>query len=299
MFGIVYLIQPEEYLGTATYKIGMSASNTSKRIDSYGKQSRVLSIVQCKDPSAIEEKIIHTFTEKFNVERGREYFSGDEEQLMTEFHQCIGTSAFVEPEESSMNAERQERIIELLNGQKICQKLYHLLALLPATWFQSHNNVKQLIFSMRNSNIYKEDLWLPTIKKLLFERYDKYQYEDIVNLSMIQMNARQAKLTLCAIQKYIRSLDENGYRAWHLKYNQTSSRIVFSDENAIPLSFAQDILTKDKLTPAKLSKVHRDIVIKKCNACKSCNKIANKNCCSEYSVSNRSMRMFIMNANIV
>ncbi len=299
MFGIVYLIQPEEYLGTATYKIGMSASNTSKRIDSYGKQSRVLSIVQCKDPSAIEEKIIHTFTEKFNVERGREYFSGDEEQLMTEFHQCIGTSAFVEPEESSMNAERQERIIELLNGQKICQKLYHLLALLPATWFQSHNNVKQLIFSMRNSNIYKEDLWLPTIKKLLFERYDKYQYEDIVNLSMIKLTVRQKRLTLCAIQKYIRSIDEHGYKAWHLKYNKAAARIIFSEGNSIPLTVAQDIFAKTKFTSGMLSKINPKIAIVRCKACKSCNNIANKNCCSEYAASNRSTRSFIMNAAIV
>jgi hypothetical protein len=91
--GILYLIQPVEYIGTSIYKIGCSRDKSLKRCKSgYGEGSKYIVIMDCDDPFTLEGKIKKAFNKKFKLFTGREYFEGDETEMITEFlkiaHSC-------------------------------------------------------------------------------------------------------------------------------------------------------------------------------------------------------------------
>lgn len=56
-FGIVYLIQPGELVGTDRYKIGMSEKKDLSRISKYKKNTRILHLATCINPSKLESAI--------------------------------------------------------------------------------------------------------------------------------------------------------------------------------------------------------------------------------------------------
>lgn len=56
--GIIYFIQPVEYLNTNTYKIGYSSKNNLSRCkNGYGLGTRYISINECNEPLEAEKKI--------------------------------------------------------------------------------------------------------------------------------------------------------------------------------------------------------------------------------------------------
>lgn len=60
-FGIVYFIQPESYLNTNVYKVGMSDKPLIDRIKVYGAYSRVLFLMECNMAYELEQQIISAF----------------------------------------------------------------------------------------------------------------------------------------------------------------------------------------------------------------------------------------------
>ena len=64
MKGIIYLIQPFEFLGTNVYKIGCSKKNNLQRCNSYKKGSRFLSIHECNNPYMIEDYLKKHFNKE-------------------------------------------------------------------------------------------------------------------------------------------------------------------------------------------------------------------------------------------
>lgn len=89
-FGIVYLVQPENYLNTNVYKIGMSDKPLIDRIKSYGSQSRVLFLMECNMAYELEQEIIKAFKQKFKIHKGKEYFEGIEFEMTSVFMQlCV------------------------------------------------------------------------------------------------------------------------------------------------------------------------------------------------------------------
>ena len=72
--GIIYLIQPAEFLNTDIYKIGMSSKETLDRIKSYKKGTRILFIYNCPDPKFFEKSLILLFNKSFDLYKGLEYF---------------------------------------------------------------------------------------------------------------------------------------------------------------------------------------------------------------------------------
>lgn len=91
--GIVYLIQPAELIGTKRYKVGMSNSDNLDRCkNGYLKGSRYLCIMECVNPLDVERKIIQQFIQRFKVIAGREYFEGEESELLRLFFEIVMAS---------------------------------------------------------------------------------------------------------------------------------------------------------------------------------------------------------------
>ena len=87
--GIVYLIQPEELLKTNRYKIGCSTKSDLSRITAYKKNSRYLYIAECINPYILETNIKNTFNNKYTLIAGKEYFEGDEKNIVNDFVKIV------------------------------------------------------------------------------------------------------------------------------------------------------------------------------------------------------------------
>jgi hypothetical protein len=87
--GIVYLIQPEELLQTNRYKIGCSLKNDLSRVCSYKKNSRYLYIAECINPHTLESNIKSSFNNKYTLIAGKEYFEGDEKNIVNDFVKIV------------------------------------------------------------------------------------------------------------------------------------------------------------------------------------------------------------------
>ena len=84
--GIIYLIQPCELIGTNRYKIGMSNNPDLERCkNGYLKGSRYICIMECNCPLEIEKNIKEEFSKKFKLIAGKEYFEGNERDMLESF----------------------------------------------------------------------------------------------------------------------------------------------------------------------------------------------------------------------
>ncbi len=89
-YGIVYLIQPAELVGTGRYKIGCSSKPTLNRcIDGYKNGTRYITVNECFEPMILEQKIIKSFNKKFKLTAGREYFEGNEDDMFFQFMKLV------------------------------------------------------------------------------------------------------------------------------------------------------------------------------------------------------------------
>lgn len=88
---MVYLIKPAELRETNIYKIGMSHSNNLKRVNSYLKGTKHISIqLDCQNPLKLEKLIKDAFTKKFELYAGKEYFKClDEQKIKNYFEKLI------------------------------------------------------------------------------------------------------------------------------------------------------------------------------------------------------------------
>lgn len=87
--GLVYLIQPEELLGTDRYKMGCSTKPNISRLKAYKKNSHLLCAYKCTNPFEIEKRLKAAFAAKFPLVAGNEYFQGDENELILEFLRIV------------------------------------------------------------------------------------------------------------------------------------------------------------------------------------------------------------------
>lgn len=88
--GIIYLIQPCELVGTNRYKIGCSKKPVLERcVFGYKKGSRYLCIMECIEPLKLENILKERFNIKFKLIAGKEYFEGDEKEMIREFIDII------------------------------------------------------------------------------------------------------------------------------------------------------------------------------------------------------------------
>lgn len=84
--GIVYLIQPEELLGTNRYKIGCSSFNDTRRIqDGYHKYTEIHCVIHVRDYLAYERLLKMVFRKKYSLVCGNEFFEGDINKIKYDF----------------------------------------------------------------------------------------------------------------------------------------------------------------------------------------------------------------------
>jgi DNA-directed RNA polymerase subunit RPC12/RpoP len=104
--GIVYLIQPAELVGdTSTFKIGCSEKMNLERFDNYKNGTRYLCIMECVNPYEIEKKIKFVFNKKFKLKAGREFFQGDELEMIKEFVSLVFNHKQLNKEKQYNNQE--------------------------------------------------------------------------------------------------------------------------------------------------------------------------------------------------
>lgn len=88
--GIIYLIQPAEWIGTNVYKIGCSRKSSLERCKTgYKIGSRYLYIMECDNPISLEITLKKIFAKKFTLKIGKEFFEGDEQAIKDLFHTTV------------------------------------------------------------------------------------------------------------------------------------------------------------------------------------------------------------------
>lgn len=114
--GLLYFIQPTEYVGTTTYKIGCSRTPTIQRFKSYGKKTEYIIIMECNNNNlfVIEGELRKVFEDKFELHRGREYFIGDKEKMKEVFNEIVNNEEVKElmkmdDEDADEDAEEDEK----------------------------------------------------------------------------------------------------------------------------------------------------------------------------------------------
>ena len=86
----IYLIQPLEFIGTKTYKIGRSSKNDLSRCkNGYKTGTRFLCISECINSHILENNIKKEFNKLFKLTQGLEYFEGNEKQIYQEFVKLV------------------------------------------------------------------------------------------------------------------------------------------------------------------------------------------------------------------
>jgi hypothetical protein len=74
MSGIVYFIQPSEYISTDIYKIGYSQQSLLNRIKQYGNNTSIICVIGSNNALATEKQLISIFNSRFDKFKGKEYF---------------------------------------------------------------------------------------------------------------------------------------------------------------------------------------------------------------------------------
>ena len=88
--GLIYLVQPAELVDTFRYKLGCSANKTLKRVlTGYKNGTRYLHVSECVFPSILEKKLKDNFNKHFKLIAGREYFEGNEHEMLKRMYDII------------------------------------------------------------------------------------------------------------------------------------------------------------------------------------------------------------------
>lgn len=89
----IYLLYEREFIhkNENIYKLGKSKQENMKRVRDYPKGSRCLVMETCVDCDSAERDLLHIFKTKFKQELdfGREYFSGDVDDMRDEIYKYI------------------------------------------------------------------------------------------------------------------------------------------------------------------------------------------------------------------
>lgn len=118
--GIIYLIQPAELVGTNRYKIGMSNCPDLDRCkNGYLKGSRYICIMECNSPLEIEKNIKDEFSKKFKLIAGKEYYEGNEQDILFSFVNIIFKNMNIIQIKNNNNDELEKDNINNINYNDI------------------------------------------------------------------------------------------------------------------------------------------------------------------------------------
>jgi hypothetical protein len=192
MTGMVYLIQPEEYIGTNIYKIGMSASNTLNRPRLYGKKALLVSMRECNNPVNVENRLIIEFNNTFGAPAvGNEYFSGNKITMINIFDLCIQQYAeydmepSTKPVESSLTCKNKSKPAS--DYRRVNQMLSDLLSLLPNHWFDDERSLQTLVFGFKNSKGatgYDDATWQNVLTDAYLRKATSCDQHHVINICL-------------------------------------------------------------------------------------------------------------------
>jgi len=133
-----------------------------------------------------------------------------------------------------------------------------------------------------------------TMRKLLSRRCDLFKERAMIERIQSDPTYNQKKVTLAALQKIIRSDYRQQYESWSRKWSpRAAQRLRYKEGCIVKLSEVNEIFSKRSLHE-RLDKNPQLQIVRK-NICKSCKKLHKVGCCNNYSTSNRSSAMFILN----
>lgn len=127
--GIIYFIHPAEYaeLKINVYKLGLSKKPSLDRcINGYRKGTRYLCIMECEDPIILEKKLKEIFREKFQLVRGYEYFSGNENEMCEEFKKIVDEHKknYLDCDKHPINEDGNLIINDVKNGDNTTKNIF-------------------------------------------------------------------------------------------------------------------------------------------------------------------------------
>lgn len=148
---LVYLVIPPELDGTNRVKLGRSNSNTDDRINSYGKDTKVLHRISVNNSIFVEKRLKDKFKDKFNSFK-KEYFEGDIDEMKKEFLivvvQCLSDTPTDEENTiiTKISEEEQEINIQEQKIDELQKKLEEEIVMKKKVLkdFKNENKKKQL-----------------------------------------------------------------------------------------------------------------------------------------------------------
>ena len=183
---LVYLIIPPELDGTNRVKLGRSKSNTDDRINSYGKDTKVLHRISVNNSIFIEKRLKNNFKKKFKPFK-KEYFEGNIDEMIKEFlnvvTQCLSDTPTDEEKEyiNEIHEEEQELIMQEQKIDELQKKSEEEIVMKKKELkdLKNENKKKQLEKKLAKLKKKIEDEQSKMDKKIEDERKLSYNYDYI------------------------------------------------------------------------------------------------------------------------
>jgi hypothetical protein len=90
--GFIYLVQPEEYLGTNIFKVGRTWK-LEHRLPKYGKNTKIIKTAKVKDMYSVETKLLNSLKDETISDallvKGSEYFECELESIEYHFDEAV------------------------------------------------------------------------------------------------------------------------------------------------------------------------------------------------------------------
>ena len=317
--GLVYLVQPNDCLGSDQYKIGMSNSPTIARLKSYGSGCAIITIRGCNNPAFVESKLIQMFKKNFGpAYQGNEWFKGPQLALANTFDKCFAQHAVVGEDNDRVEPIRSSFVLEVfieshlelvryLKEEEVVApdpKTLELISFFNRDLITSEGFLRKLISAIRGIDL-PDTVKRVTAKALLTSTGllgTLYTEIKIMNEFTRDMNSIENRMKRSTLVKIAKSINPAGFKEWKMRWESRPSQsklpkksIVYKEGSELKLSELQAFYPS-KLTLTVLQKIDPRIKIKRKNACRSCHKRHLKGCCDSYERLNNSKASFAINA---
>jgi len=305
MGGLIYLVQPPECIGTECYKIGMSQSNTIRRIRAYGSECINIISRECNNPAHVERELIEIFQLRFGKPvQGREWFNGNKPEMIIAFNECFDTHAepvineLVEPSETASNVKSHT------SRAPIEVQYYELFDILPDEWLNQREMYLKVIYTIRNAPMLP-DSGMELIKRLFTNR--SLVNETLAEDFAFKMNYGERRFGMAALSKIIKAQWPEEFANWHLKYKAKKVSASALDKVKLKIRYKQgasvalaDIKANQPgMTTKKLLEMNSQFTSSIKDICKHCRSFHLKGCCTAYRRKDRLSSTIISNVELV
>jgi hypothetical protein len=252
--GLIYLVQPSEYIGTNVYKIGYSLQENFTRLLSYGRNTKYICNLNCENPLKLETIIKQDFSQKYRLIRGYEYFEGSEQEILNNFIELV----------MKYNNETYEfkKILKTEDDDKKYHDMISSIKLIFINYLDdiAFGGIKQLIYitdinidiGIKYKKISKiDDIYSINNYECKFCCIKNYDYRllaflnKIISLKIIEVN----KIYDFNNDKFIKKLEKYKEKINIITFDDKDIKDIYFEENSKYSIFAQlntNIIINDK-----------------------------------------------------